>query len=196
MTIYNHQIISHELPLAKTVDLENTSNNVIRHVGMLILLHSRHYQALHSFITILHSTWYLVRNKAPVQDKDFEIMGHSGKDMTTTKVVMMGLKWSPLSSVQDKGRHLQVHRECLQDCQETIQSFAQHVPAVLHLDLLPVHLGDPWLTFQQKDSSCQRNREKQMLQGLHTCPHCQSFPTMNMMMMEMMRTMIRQTWAV
>jgi len=70
-------------------------------------------------------------------------MGHRGKDMTCTKVVMGGLKCSPLRSSQDKGRHLQVHRECLQDRRKIIQSISQHLPARLrNLNLIPAHLGD------------------------------------------------------
>ena len=61
-------------------------------------------------------------------------MGHCGKDITCTKLVMMGLRCSPLSSSQDQGHHLQVHRECLQDCREIFQSISQHLPArLLHL---------------------------------------------------------------
>jgi hypothetical protein len=46
----------HNLPLAKTVDLESTLINMNRRMGMVTLLHSSHFQALRSFITILHST--------------------------------------------------------------------------------------------------------------------------------------------
>ena len=70
-------------------------------------------------------------------------MGHHGKDMTRTKVVMAGLKCSPLRSSQDNGCHLQLHRECLQDRRKIIQSISQHLPArLLHLNLIPAHLGD------------------------------------------------------
>jgi hypothetical protein len=71
-------------------------------------------------------------------------MGHSGKDMTFTKMVMVGLKYSPLLRFQDKCRHLQVPAECLQNRRKTIQSIGQHLPPlILHLNILPVHLGDP-----------------------------------------------------
>ena len=70
-------------------------------------------------------------------------MGHRGKDMTHTKVVMAGLKCSPLRSSQDKGRYFQVQRECLQDRRKIIQSISQHLPArLLHLNIIPAHLGD------------------------------------------------------
>jgi hypothetical protein len=46
----------HDLPPAKTVDLGSTPININRRMGMVTLLHSSHFQALRSFITILHST--------------------------------------------------------------------------------------------------------------------------------------------
>jgi hypothetical protein len=70
-------------------------------------------------------------------------MGHSGKDMTCTKVIMAGLKCSSLRSSQDKGRHVLVPQEGIQDRRENIQSISQHLPArLLHLNLLLAHLGD------------------------------------------------------
>jgi hypothetical protein len=122
-------------------------------------------------------------------------MGHRGKDMTSTKTVMASLEWFPRSSSQDKGRRLQVRGECLQDCQETILSIGQHLQAqLLHLELLPAHLGDFPLASQRNDSCCLRSHGKQMLQGLRTCHHWPKFPTTNMM--QMMRATIRWTWVV
>jgi len=115
--------------------------------------------------------------------------------MTSTKVVMAGLKWSPLRSFQDKGSHLQVHQECLQDRLETIQSIRQHLPALhLHLDILLAHHGDRPLASQWKDSSHQRNWGKQMSQELQACPHCRRFPPT--IMMQMIRVKRHRTLAV
>jgi hypothetical protein len=69
-------------------------------------------------------------------------MGHRGKDMTSPKVAMVALKCTPLSNSPDRGRHLQVHLECLQDRLETIQSIRQHCHPLLHTDKFPAHLGD------------------------------------------------------
>ena len=92
-------------------------------------------------------------------------MDHRGKDLTSTKAVMASLKCFPSSSSKNKGRRLQVHRECLQDRQETIQSIGQHLPALLlHMDLLPAHLADLPLASQRKDSCRLRTRGKQMSQ--------------------------------
>jgi len=77
-------------------------------------------------------------------------MGHRGKDMTCTKVVMADHKCSPLWSIQDKSRHLQMLRVCLHDHRETIQSIGQHLPArLLHLNLLPGHLEHTPLVSRQ-----------------------------------------------
>jgi len=122
-------------------------------------------------------------------------MGHHGKDMTCTKVVMAGLKCSPLCISQDKGPHLQVNRECLQDCRDIIQSISQHLPAqLLHHNLLRAHLGDTPSASRQKDSSRQQNHRQQISQRLLTCPHCRRCPTTNVM--QLMRATIRRTWAV
>jgi len=91
MTIQNHQIIVHELPLANAVNLANTSINIIRRKGMVALTHSSHFPVLARLITVLHSTWHQVRYLPPVQATDFQVMGLSGKHMTSTKVVIVGL---------------------------------------------------------------------------------------------------------
>ena len=49
------RMIVHELPLAKTVHLGYLPININRCMGQVTLLHSSHFQALRSFITILHS---------------------------------------------------------------------------------------------------------------------------------------------
>jgi len=69
--------------------------NIIHRMGMVTSNHSHQIQALHSVISTLNSTWQTVRNEPPVQDKDIQVISHSGKDMTSAKVVMVGLKWSP-----------------------------------------------------------------------------------------------------
>jgi len=185
----------HKLLLAKTVELGNTPININRRMGMVTLLHSSHYQALRSFITILHSTRHSVPNQPQAWANNIQVMGHRGKDMTSTKAVMGSLECFPSRSSHDKGRHLQVHRECLQDRRETIQSIGQHLPALhLHLDLLPAQLGDHQLASQRNHSCRLWSRGKQMSQGLQTCPHCRRFPTTNTM--QMMGVTIRQTCAV
>jgi len=162
---------------------------------MVTRLHSSHFEALRSFIGTLHSTWHPVRNQPPAHVQDIPVMGHSGKDITSTKVVMVGLKCSPLHRLQDKGCHPQVHRECLQDCLKTIQSIGQHLAALLlNLDLLPVHVGDPRVASQRNDSSRVRNSETDMSPGLRTCLQCPRFPTT--IMMQMKKATIRRTWAV
>jgi len=83
-----------EPPLAKSVDLWNKHIIFICHRCMVTLLHSSHFQVLLSFTTILHSTGHTVPNQAPVPAKDCQVLGHSGQDMTSTKVVMAGLKCS------------------------------------------------------------------------------------------------------
>jgi len=50
------QIMVHDMPLAKLVDLGNTPINIIRQMGVVTLLYSSHFQALCIFITILDST--------------------------------------------------------------------------------------------------------------------------------------------
>ena len=143
-TIQNHRKTVHELPLAKTVNLGNNPININHHMGMVPHVQSNHFQALLSLICSPHTTCHTLHDKPPVQGKDIQVMGHHGKDMTSTKVVMVGLKCSPLRRFHDKGHHFQVHWECLQDCQKTIQSIGQHCAAlIVHLNLLPAHLEDP-----------------------------------------------------
>jgi len=80
-------------------------------MGMVVLLHSSHCQVLISFTTILHSTWHIFPKEPPVQANTLQVVAHSGKDMTSTKEVMMGYKWSTLPSCQDNSHDLQVDRE-------------------------------------------------------------------------------------
>jgi len=181
MTILQHQTMVDKLPIAKTVHLGNTAINFIRCRGMVTLLHSRHLQALCSLITTLYSTWHTVCSHEPVQVNYTLVMRHHGKDMTSTKAVMAGLKCSPLCSIQDECHHLQVHWECLKDHQETIQSFSEHLPALLlHQDML-AHLGDPPIASQQRDCSHQCTHRKQMIQVIKPSPCCGRIPMMNMM---------------
>jgi len=116
--MWDNSIIFVELLLTKTVHLGSTPINFICHRGMGTLLHSCHFQILLSFTSILHSTWHIVPKQAPVPCKDFQVMGHIGKDITSTKMVMAGLKCSPLPSCQDNGCHLKVHQKCPQHRQE------------------------------------------------------------------------------
>jgi hypothetical protein len=164
-------MIVHDMPLTKTIILGNTPINIICRKGTVALFYSSHSQALHSFISSLDSSCHTVRNLPPAQAKDFHCMGPVGKNMACIKVIMAGLKCYPLHSFQDMGRHLPVHRECLQDHWEIIQSIRHHLPAqLLHLNLLPRHLGDTPYTSQGKDSSRQRNRRKQMARDYRLAP--------------------------
>jgi len=139
-------------------------------------LHSSHFQVLRRLNRSLHSIWHTIRNQPPAQPEDFQIMGHSGNDMTSTNGVMAGLKWSAICSFQDYGCHLQVLWECLQDYQETIQSIHQYLPGLcLLLDLLVAHLGDPQLASQQNNSSGQPHCWKQKSLGLQTSRYCRRY---------------------
>jgi len=112
--------------------------------------------------------------------KDFQVMGHSGKGMTSTKVVMAGLKCSPLGRFQDRGHCLVVHWEHPQDCWQTMQSIGQHLAATLnHLKLIPAHIWDHRTASIGNDSSDQRIQRTQMLQGFWIWKHCRRFGAMN-----------------
>ena len=184
------------MPVGKTVELGNTPINNICRNCMLIHHSSSLIHALRSFITIVHSTWHLVGHQPPAQANDFQAMGHSGKDKTSRKVVMACLQCSSLCIFQRKGHHLQVQRECLQDCQVTIQSIGLNIPALLlfHLDRLPAQQGDPPLASRQNYSSLQWDCRQHMSLELQTWPHCWRSPTMNVM--HMMRAMISWAWVV
>jgi len=193
--IQDHLEIVHELPLIKTVDLGNIPIDIIRRMGMVTCLHSSHFQGRRSVINILHSTWHPVRNQPPAQAKDILVMGHSGKDMTSTKGDMTGLKCSPLRRFQDNGRHHQVHRECLQDCLKTIHSIGQHPPALIfHMNLLPAHLEDRQLASPRNNCSRQRTCRKLMPQGMRPCLHWQRLHMT--IMVQLMRATFHRTWAV
>jgi len=163
-TIQNYQTSVDELPLWKTVELGIKPINITHCMGMVTPLHSSHFLALSSFITIVLSTCHTVRYQPPAQVKNIQGTGHSGKDMTsTTKVVMAGLKCSPLHRYKDKGHFLQAHQECLQELWKTIQSIIHHRPAlILDLNLLPVCLHEDPIALQRKHFSCPRNHRKQM----------------------------------
>jgi len=194
-TNQNHRIIVHDMWLAKTVNLGNTPMNIFHCKCTVTLLHSSHFQALHCLITSFHSTWHSVRNLPAAQSKDFHVMGHRDKDITCTKVVMAGPKCSPLRSSQDTGRHLHVHRECVQDHRAIILSIGQHLPArLLHVNFLPALQGDTTYSSRRRDCSHQRNRGQQMSHGLRTYTHCQRCTTTNMK--QLMSVTIRRTWAV
>ena len=160
---------------------------------MVNLLHRSDFQTLCSFVTILHSTWHKsICNEPPEQANDIEVMGLSVKHMTFTKVFMESFECFPRSSSQDKGRHLQEHRECLQDCLEAIQSIGQLLPApILHLNLL-AQRGEIPLASQQNCFSCLWNRRKQMMQESRTCHYCRRLPMT--IMMQTMTVTIRRSW--
>jgi len=101
----------------------------------------------------------------------------------------------PSGKSQDNGRHLQVHRECLQDCWDIFQSIGQYLPALLlRQDLLLAPLGDIPIASQNQDYCRQRNHRKQMSQRLRSSPQWQRYYMT--IVMQMMRATIRQTWAV
>jgi len=58
-----------------------------------------------SFITIVHSAWHRVPNQPQEHVKDILVIHHSGKDMSSTKVVMMGDKCSPECWLHDDAWH-------------------------------------------------------------------------------------------
>jgi len=97
MVMWDFRIIVHKLPLTQALDQGNTANSIIHLKDIVTLLSSCHFQACGSLITILHSTWHTtVRNQPPAYADNFKGMGQSGKDITSTKVVMVSLKCSPL----------------------------------------------------------------------------------------------------
>ena len=150
-TIQNHRKIVHKLPLPKTVDLGNTPINIICHMGMVTRLHSSHSQALCSFISTLHSRWHTVRNQPPAQAKNIQVMGHSCKDMTSTKVIMVGLKCTPLPRFQDKGHHLQVHRIPKEKEHLIDLEWTEHKQAKLKMLVV-------WYTSQGASGACRVHR--------------------------------------
>jgi hypothetical protein len=116
---------------------------------MVTLLQSSHFQLLHCFITSLHSTLHTVHNQPAAEVKDTPVMGYSGKNVTSTKAIMVGLECYPFQSVQVMGHHLQVIREFLLDLQKTTSTMGQSLAAlILTLDLVPKHPGDPRITSQ------------------------------------------------
>jgi len=161
-TISDGQIIVHKLLPTKTVHLGNTPINFIPCMCMVAHLHSSHFQVLCSCITTVHSTWQIVHTKTPVQAMNFQVLSHHCIDITSTKAGMAAVKWSPAHSVQDKRHHLQVHLECLHDCQQTILFVGKHLPALLHLNILPTshyvvveqfETVSRWMS-PQRDNSC------------------------------------------
>jgi len=178
-----------------TIDLRNRPININHCMYMVTCLPSNHYEELCSCISTFHSTWQIVRNQPPAQVKDIQVVGHIGKDMTSTKVVMVGLKCSTLHRFENKGHYRPVQWKCLQNRRKTIQSIGQDLPAlIVHLNLFPAHLGDPRFASQQQDSSHQRNCRKQISQGLQTCLHCSR--CLMRITMQLMRVTIRRTWVV
>jgi len=194
MTMWEHQITMLEIHRTKTLNSGNPQINFLHHRGIVTRLRSLHFQALPSSTTMPHSTWYQAHNQALEQPKDMRVMGHHSKDTISPKEVMVDHTCSPFSNSPDRGRHLQVHLECLQHCVETFQSFRRPLPLLLHTGNVQAHQGDPPLASQRNDFSRQRNRTGQMLQGLRTCPHYQRFLMTNSI--QIMRAMIRPTSVV
>jgi len=64
-------------------------------MDMISLVHSSRFQVLCSSTIILNSSWHPASNQALVQSQDLQGIGHCGKEMTSTKVVMAGLKMIP-----------------------------------------------------------------------------------------------------
>jgi len=56
------------------------------HMGIFTCLPSGHIEALHSDITIVQSITHTDRDQPSAQTKYIQVMGHSGKNMTSTKV--------------------------------------------------------------------------------------------------------------
>jgi len=167
-TIQDPLRMVHELPLVKTVHQGYMPINIICCTGVVTLHHSSHFQALCRLISIPHSSWdTTVRNQQPAQANNFQVVGHCGKDMTSTKVVKMSLKCFPCSSSQNKSRHLQVHWGCPVDCRDVIQSIGQHLPALpLHLEFLLANIGVLPLASQWHDSCRLWNHRTRC------CMHC------------------------
>jgi len=194
-TIQKHLKLVLELPLAKTIYWENTPISVIRHMGIITCLESSHFEVLHRYISTVHSTRHPVRNQPPVHAKNMKVMGHGGKDITFTEVVMVGMKCSPLCRSQNKSRHLLVLWECLQDHWKSMQSIGEHLPGqILSLNLIALHLEEPWVACKWKYSSGLENLRKLKSKGLQSLPHCsRSHPTI---LMQQMRGTICQTCTV
>lgn len=143
-TLQSHRKKVLNLPSPKTVYLGNKLINIIHRMGLVTCLHSNHWQVLHCFMSTFQSTRHTVRNQPPVQAKEIQVFDHSGKDMTSTKIVMVGRKCFPLHRLQDKGCHFQVDWECLQNHRNTTQQMVQHLPPlILYLNHSPAHLWDP-----------------------------------------------------
>jgi len=144
-TMWEHQMIMLDKHRAKTLNSGNPQIISIYHRGIVTRLHSHHFQVLLSSTTMHHSTWHQAYNQALRQPNDIRVMGHCGKDMISSKDVMVDLKCSTLSDSQDRGRHLHALLECHQHHLETILWFGQPLPPVLHMDNFPAHLWDPHL---------------------------------------------------
>jgi len=176
-------------------DLVNTPNNIIHSVGMVMCLHCSLRQALCSFSTIVHRPSHTVRNLLPAQALNFAVMGHSGKDMTSTKVVMVGLKCSALRRFQDKWWPLRLHSDCHQAHWDTIPKICRpHRTPIFHLNLLLIHLGDPPFASKWHYYHCELNNGMLMFDALRMCPKCQRYSTTNLRLIT--RKMICSTWAV
>jgi len=167
-TISDHWKIVHKLQLAQMVHWRITPITFICSMGMVILLDSCYFLVLCSFSTSLHSPWHLICGQAPVQAKYFWVVGHCGKDKTSPQVAIVGHTCSSLLSSQEIAYQLQMHLKCLQESQETIQSFCQHDPALPQHDLLPTCQRDPPFPSGWNNSGCHQICRKLMLQALQT----------------------------
>jgi len=143
MTVWDHQIIMLQMHQSKTCDWGNSQLSFSHHLGIVTLLCSHNFLVLSNFTTLLYSTWLQAHHESRVQPKNIQVIGHCDIHMITPKEVMVDLKYSPLSNSQDKGHHLQVHLECLQNRSETLQSFGWHLLSQLNRYNFLVHWGDP-----------------------------------------------------
>jgi len=47
--------------------------------------------------------------KVPVQGKDFQVVGHCGQDLNSSKMGMVDFKYTPLYSLHCKVQYFQLH---------------------------------------------------------------------------------------
>jgi len=192
-TMWEYEITMVEIHWEKLLDSGNPRIKFIHHQGIVTRLRMHHFQALHSSTTLPHSTWHQVHNQAQLQPKNIEVMGHCGKHIISPKEVMVDLTCSLLSNWLDRGRHVQARLVGLRHCLQTIQSFCQNLPPLLHTDNFPVHLDVIPLAIEPSNLNQLRNRTGKMLKGPQTWPHNQRFLKTNSMLIK--RTMITRTWA-
>jgi hypothetical protein len=168
-TFWDYWIVYLPLSILNAVHLENTTVNFIYYsLGFITLLHSSHFQALLSFITILDWARHPIWCKAPVQSMNFEVISHLGREFNYNQAGMAGLQWFLLCSTQYQVHDLVVHQECppaLQDNNPAIQLFNSNT-----ISTPPEHpcraSGSSTKASYQHNSWCQCNGEKLIFQGI------------------------------